>query len=81
MYIKTRSIAFPAYLPPYQDIPFCDVMLPLQKDSKMGIFKYLCDTFKYDYKICAVCPWLKGNGNDSDDDLDDVYMEMWPEDH
>ena len=78
MYIKAKSIAFTAYLPPYQDIQFCDE-LALQKDSEMRFVKSLCDTFKYDCKISAECPWLKGNGKDYDDDLDGVYMEMPPE--
>ena len=80
MYIKAKSIAFPAYLPPYQDIWLYDVMLALQKDSEMRFVKSLCDTFKYDCKICAECPWLKGNDKDYDDNLDGVYMEMAPED-
>ena len=65
---------------PYQDIQLCDEMLPLQKDTEMRFVKSLCDTFKYDCKIYAEYPQLKGNGNDSDDDLDDVYMEIPPED-
>ena len=80
MYMKAKSIAFPAYLLPYQGIQLYDVILALQKDSEIWFVKSLCDTFKYDCKICAECLWLKGSGNDSYDDLDDVYMEMPPED-
>ena len=80
MYIKAKSIVFPAYFPLYQDMQLCDVMFALQKVSEMRFVKSLCNIFKYDCKICAECPWLKGNGNDSDDDLDGVYMEMSPED-
>ena len=80
MYIKAKSIAFPAYLPPHQDIQFCDVMLALQNKSEMRFVKSLCDIFKYDCKISAECPLLKGNDEDYDDDLDGVYMEMAPED-
>ena len=54
-------------------------MLALQKDSKMRFVKCLCDTFKYDYKISVECPWLKGNDDDSDNDLGGVCMEMPPE--
>ena len=57
-----------------------DVMFALQKDSAMRFGNSLCDTFKYDSRISAECPWLKGNDDDSDDDLDGVYMEMPPED-
>ena len=56
MYIKAKRIVFPAYLPPYQDIKFCDVMLALQKGSGMRFVKSLCDTFKYNCKISAECP-------------------------
>ena len=80
MHTKAKSIAFPAPVPPYQDIQLYDVMLALQNDSKMRFVKSLCDTFKYDCKISAKCPWLKGSDDDSDDDLDNVYMEMPPED-
>ena len=80
MYIKVKSIAFPAFVPPYPDIQFCDVILALQKDSEVRFVKSLYDTLKYECKISAECPWLKGNGFDSDDDLDGVYMEMPPED-
>ena len=80
MYIKARSIAFPAYLPPHQDILFCDVMLALQNDSEMRFMKSLCDTFNYDCKISAECPWLKGNYKNYDEDLDGLYVEMPPED-
>ena len=75
MYIQAKSIAFPAYLPPYQDIQFCDVMLALQKDSEMRFVKSLSDTFKHVCKIFAECPWLKGNDKDYDDDLDTVYLK------
>ena len=80
MYIKAKSIAFPVYLLPYQDIQFCDVMLALQNDSEMRFVKSLCYTFKYDLKISAECPWLKGNDKDYDYDLDGVYKEIPPED-
>ena len=80
MYMKAKSYAFPAPVPPYQYIQWCDVMLALQKDSEMRFVKSLCDTFKYDCKIYAECPWLKGKDNNSDDDLDGVYMDMPPED-
>ena len=80
MYIKAKSIAFSAYLPPYQDIQFCDVMFALQNDSEMRFVKSLCDTFKYDCKISVECCWLKGNDKDYEDDLDGVYLEMPPED-
>ena len=76
MHIKAKSNAFPAPVPPYQDNQLCDVTLALQKYSEMRFVKSLCDTFKYDYKISAECPWLKGNYNDSDDDLDGVSMQM-----
>ena len=69
MYIKAKGIAFPAYISPYQDI-----QLALQKDSDMRLVKSLYDTFKYDCKISAECPWLKGNDKDYDDELDSVYM-------
>ena len=80
MYIKAKSFAFPAYLHPYQDIQLCDVMLALQNDSVMRFVKSLCDILMYDYKISAERPWLKGNDEEFDDDLDGVYMEMAPED-
>ena len=76
MYIKARSIAFPAYLPPHQDIQFCDVMLALQNDSEMRFVKSLCDTFKYDCKISAECPRLKCNYNNYDDTWM-VYTWRW----
>ena len=80
MYIKVKSIAFPAPVTQFQDIQLCDVMLASQRYSEMRFVKSLCDTFKYDCKISAECPQLKSNDNDSDDDLDGVYMEMPPED-
>ena len=80
MYLKAKSNTFPAHVPPHQDIQLCDVMLALQNDSEMRFVKSLCDTFKYDCKKSAECPWLKDNEDDSDDDLDGVYMEMPPED-
>ena len=55
-YIKAKSIAFPAYLPPRQYIQFCDETTALQNDSEMRFMKYLCDVFKYDCKISAECP-------------------------
>ena len=55
-------------------------MLALQKDNEMRFMKSLFDTFRYNCKISAECPWLKGNDSNSDDDLDGVYMEMPPED-
>ena len=55
VYIKAKSSAFPAPVPPYQDIQLCDVMLALQKYSEMRFVKSLCDTFKYDCKISAQC--------------------------
>ena len=61
-------------------IQLCDLMLALQNDSEMRFVKSLCDPFKYDCKISAECPWLKGNDEDSDDDPEGVYMEMPPED-
>ena len=80
VYIKARSIAFLGYLPPHQDSQFCDIVLALQNDNEMRFVKSLCDTFKYDCKISAECPSLKGNYNNYDDDLDGLYMEMPPED-
>ena len=80
MYIKAGSIAFPAYLPPHHHIQFCDVILALQNVSEMRLVKSLCDTLKYDYKVCADCPWLKGNYKNYDEDLEGLYMEMPPED-
>ena len=80
MCIKAKSNAFPAPVPPYQDIQLCDVMLALQNDSKMKFVKSLCDTFKYDCKLYAEFPWLKANDDNSDDDLDGVHMYMSPED-
>ena len=46
----------------------------------MRFVKSLCDTFKNDCKICAECPWLKGNYKNYDEDLEDLFMEMPPED-
>ena len=69
MYIKARSIAFPAYLSPHQDIQFCDVMLALQNYSEMRIVKSLCDTFRYDCKLSAECPWLKA--------ITKIMMMIW----
>ena len=51
-----------------------------RKTNKMTFVKSLCDIFKYDCKIPAECPWLKGSDKDYDDDLDGVYMEMAPGD-
>ena len=51
IYIKARSIAFPAYRHPHQKIQLCDVMVALQNDIEMGFVKFLCETFKYDCKI------------------------------
>ena len=70
MYIKAKSNAFPSLVPPYQGIQLCHVMLALNKDGEMRFVKSWCDTFKYDCKISAECPLLKGNDDDSDDDLD-----------
>ena len=81
MYIKAKSMTFPTPVPPYQDIQLCNVMPALQNDSEMRYVKSLFDTFKDDCKISTECSWLKGNDGNSDDDLDDVYMEMQPEDH
>ena len=39
MYIKAKSIAFPAYLPPYQDIQFSDVMCALHNNSEKRFVK------------------------------------------
>ena len=80
MYIKAKSNAFPAPVPLYKDIELHDVMLALQNDSERRFVKALYDTFKYDCEKYAECPWLKSNNDDSDDDLDGVYMEMPPED-
>ena len=80
LYIKARSIAFPAYRCPHQKIQLCEVMVALQNDIEMSFVKSLCDTFKYDCKISGECPWLKGNYKNYDEELEDLYMEMPPED-
>ena len=80
LYIKARSIAFPAYRHPHQKIQLCEVMVALQNDIEMSFVKSLCDTFKYDCKISGECPWLKGNYKNYDEELEDLYMEMPPED-
>ena len=80
IYIKARSIAFPAYRHLHQKIQLCDVMVALQNDIEMSFMKSLCDTFKYDCKICGECPWLKGNYKNYDEELEGLYMEMPPED-
>ena len=41
IYRKARGIAFPAYLPPHQDIQIYNVMLALQNDSEMGLEGFL----------------------------------------
>ena len=43
MYIKAKSHAFPAPVPPYQHIQLCDVILALQNERKMT-FVSLCVT-------------------------------------
>ena len=80
IYIKARSIAFPAYQCPHQKIQLCDVMVALQNDIEMSFVKSLCDTFKYDCKISGECPWLKGIYKNYDEELEGLYMEMPPED-
>ena len=55
-------------------------MVALQNDIEMSFVKSLCDTFKYDCKICGECPWLKGNCKNYDKELEGLYMEMPPED-
>ena len=80
LYIKARSIAFPAYRHPHQKIQLCYVMVALQNDIEMSYVRFLCETFKCDCKICVECPWLKGNYKNYDEELEGLYMEMAPED-
>ena len=80
LYLKARSIAFPAYQCLQQKIQLCDVMVGLQNDVEVSYVRFLCETFKYDCKICVECPWLKGNYKNYDEELEDLYMEMAPED-
>ena len=54
-------------------------MVALQNDIEMSFVKSLCDTFKYDSKICGECPWLKGNYKNYDEELESLYMEMAPD--
>ena len=55
-------------------------MVVLQNDIEMSFVRSLCETFKYDCKICGECPWLKGNYKNYDEELEGLYMEMPPED-
>ena len=53
IYLKEKSYAFPGFLPPYDYVQLCDVVIITMNSSELEYVKQECDRYKY--HITVIC--------------------------